>query len=227
MLRDGRLHLSGIARLAPHLTRQNADEVLKRASGLSHREIRELVCELVPKPDVAPTIRKLPVRPSPTSVAPVPLGAPRVESSRLNSDLGPVPGYSAIVEPLAQDRHLVRFTVSTELREKLERLQALMRSSVPDGDLALIIGIAISEKLERVEAKRFEKTPALERSSRRPTPPPTHATSPQRSAARSTLATTVGAPTGTNMADGAQSGTISSSTTRSPSAARAITAPPT
>jgi len=43
MLRDGRLHLSGIARLAPHLTRQNADAVLKRACGMSHREIRELV----------------------------------------------------------------------------------------------------------------------------------------------------------------------------------------
>ena len=50
MLRDGRLHLSGIARLAPHLTRQNAEAVLKRASGMSHREIRELVSELEPGP---------------------------------------------------------------------------------------------------------------------------------------------------------------------------------
>jgi hypothetical protein len=33
MLRDGRLHLSGMARLAPHLTRQNSEAVLKRASG--------------------------------------------------------------------------------------------------------------------------------------------------------------------------------------------------
>jgi len=31
MLRDGRLHLSGIARLAPHLTAVNSDEVLNRA----------------------------------------------------------------------------------------------------------------------------------------------------------------------------------------------------
>jgi hypothetical protein len=33
-----------------------------------------------------------------------------------------------------------------------------MRSSVPDGDLARIIDIAITEKLERIEAKRFGKT---------------------------------------------------------------------
>ena len=59
MLRDGRLHLSGIARLAPHLTHENLEAVLKRACGMSHREIRELVSELEPRPDVAPGIRKL------------------------------------------------------------------------------------------------------------------------------------------------------------------------
>jgi hypothetical protein len=33
-----------------------------------------------------------------------------------------------------------------------------MRSSVPDGDLARIIDIAITEKLERIHARRFGKT---------------------------------------------------------------------
>jgi hypothetical protein len=55
MLGDGRLHLSGIARLAPHLTRESADAPLERACGMSHREVRELVAELEPRPDVAPT----------------------------------------------------------------------------------------------------------------------------------------------------------------------------
>jgi 5-methylcytosine-specific restriction endonuclease McrA len=67
------------------------------------------------------------------------------------------------VEPLAPSRYQVRFTASAELREKLERLQALMRSSVPDADLARIIDIAVTEKLERVEAKRFGKTTAPRR----------------------------------------------------------------
>jgi hypothetical protein len=64
------------------------------------------------------------------------------------------------VEPLAPSRYQVRFTASAELREKLERLQALMRSSLPEADLARIIEIAVSEKLERLEAKRFGKTKA-------------------------------------------------------------------
>ena len=77
MLRDGRLHLSGIARLAPHLTRENSEAVLKRACRMSHREIRELVAELEPRPDVAPSVRKLPERPAPGQrESPATRGAP-------------------------------------------------------------------------------------------------------------------------------------------------------
>ncbi len=35
-----------------------------------------------------------------------------------------------------------------------------MRSSIPDGDLAKIIDVAVSKELERIEAKRFAKTKA-------------------------------------------------------------------
>ena len=42
---------------------------------------------------------------------------------------------AAGVTPLAPGRYKVQFTASAGLREKLERLQSLMRSSVPDGDL--------------------------------------------------------------------------------------------
>ncbi|MGH9460082.1 MAG: HNH endonuclease, partial [Vicinamibacteria bacterium] len=40
----------------------------------------------------------------------------------------------------------------------------LMRSSVPDGDLAAVIEEAVTEKLERLEAKRFAKTKAPRKS---------------------------------------------------------------
>jgi hypothetical protein len=153
MLRDGRLHLSGIARLAPHLTHANVEAVLKRACGMSHREIRELVSELEPRPDVAPSVRKLPQRLAPGSASPL-LGAPRVESDAVSLESRvAAPARPPVVEPLAPSRYQVRFTASAELREKLERLQALMRSAVPDADLARIIDIAVSEKLQRVEAK--------------------------------------------------------------------------
>jgi hypothetical protein len=60
-----------------------------------------------------------------------------------------------VVEPLAPARYRVQFTASADLHDKLERLRALMRSSVPDGDLAAIIDRAVTEKLERLESRRF------------------------------------------------------------------------
>jgi hypothetical protein len=47
----------------------------------------------------------------------------------------------------------VTFTAGGELRDKLERLQDLMQS-----DLAAVIEAAVTEKLERLEAKRFAET---------------------------------------------------------------------
>jgi hypothetical protein len=54
----------------------------------------------------------------------------------------------------------VQFTASAALRDKLERLRALMRASVPDGDLAAILEEAVTEKIERLEARRFARVKA-------------------------------------------------------------------
>jgi hypothetical protein len=63
----------------------------------------------------------------------------------------PAPAKPAVVEPIAPVRFKVQFTASAELHDKLERLRALMRSSMPDDDLAAIIEEVVTEKLERLE----------------------------------------------------------------------------
>jgi hypothetical protein len=60
MLGDGRLHLSGIAKLSPHLTQSNRDELLRRATYKSKRQILELIADLAPRPDVPAVVRRLP-----------------------------------------------------------------------------------------------------------------------------------------------------------------------
>ena len=62
MLADGRLHLSGISLLRPHLTVANRETLLKRAVYKSKRQIQEIVAELSPRADIPATIRKLPER---------------------------------------------------------------------------------------------------------------------------------------------------------------------
>jgi hypothetical protein len=142
MLSERRLHLSGIAKLAPHLTRANRQSLLERAAHRSKRQIEELVAELAPQADAVSRMRKLP------------------EARRVGTTAAPAPPRPAVVQPLAPGRFKVQFTASAVFRDKLRRLQALMRSSVPDGDLAAILEAAVSEKLERLEAKRFGTTKA-------------------------------------------------------------------
>jgi hypothetical protein len=220
MLSEGRIHLSGIALLAPLLTRKNRVALLKRATHKSKRQIEEMVAEFRPAPAAPPLVRRLPnrrhegspalahgaefdaggmldhrsnvsaQRPNPSkpvspqdtrtwtpqqrpdAVAlvnhskieacggePRPNAAahasPHLALGRLQS---PPPARLATVAPVAPARFRVRFDASAELRDKLERLQALMRSSVPDGDLGKVIELAITRELERLEARRFAKT---------------------------------------------------------------------
>jgi hypothetical protein len=60
MLADGRHHLSGIARLAPHLRDEGGAALLARAAFLSKREIEHLIAEVAPQADAPALIRKLP-----------------------------------------------------------------------------------------------------------------------------------------------------------------------
>ena len=158
MLGDGRLHLTGISKLAPYLTEANRDAVLSRAAYKSKRKIEELVAEISPKPDVPTTMRKLPARPETQARPPAQLRPDGV--TFLHTPTPPrstTPAQRLVMEPLSPARYKVQFTASAELHDKLERLRALMRSSVPDGDLDAIIEGAVTEKLERLEAKPFAK----------------------------------------------------------------------
>ena len=160
MLTEGRLHLSAVARLGPHLTEANRDSVLSRAVGKSVKEIEELIAELAPKADVPATIRKLPERRDKGGSPLLELVSKRVTNLHTPTARPESPTQRPVVKPLSPARYKVQFTAGAELHEKLNRLQALMRSSVPDGDLAAIIEEAVTEKLERLEARRFAKTKA-------------------------------------------------------------------
>ncbi len=160
MLANGRLHLSGIVKLVPHLTAENRDSLLARAVHKSKRQIEELLAELSPRPDVPAVIRKLPDRPvaeAPREVSTIELRPDGVPLSA-PTDATPRAAPPVLVEPLSPARFKVQFTAGADLCEKLERLRALLRHEVPGGDLAQIIDRAVTRELERREARRFALT---------------------------------------------------------------------
>jgi hypothetical protein len=113
MLAEGSLHLSGIAKLAPLLTEANRETILTRAAYKSKRQIDEMVAELSPKPDVPPSMRKLPKRggnPKPESKTE--LGPDRVTASMST----PAQEKPPAVEPIAPARYKIQFTARSSLQ---------------------------------------------------------------------------------------------------------------
>jgi hypothetical protein len=212
MLTDGRLHLTAIGLLTPHLTRENRDRLLERATHRSKRQIVELIAEIAPRPDVPASVRKLPERRMPSTAGPLvvrtaekgpmfgPGPDPRLElrpdgvaslgpgarrdeavashdalrteapavgasASSVSLPVVPAPSISPpVVLLLSPGRYKVQFTASAEFHHKLEKLRALMGSRGPDGDLAAVIEQAVTEKLERLEARHFGRTKAPRKS---------------------------------------------------------------
>jgi hypothetical protein len=106
MLADGRLHLTAIVKVAPHLTLANRDLLLERATHRSKRRILELIAEIAPLPDVPGSVRKLPERrtlpmagplvtPSPKDRLMLGLGASRDPSLEHRPDAVPAPESGA------------------------------------------------------------------------------------------------------------------------------------
>ncbi len=236
MLANGRLHVTGISILLPHLNEENCESLLKRAIHLSKRKIEELIAEVAPRPDVSTTCRKLPEPRTKEQPAPAPQLDSKRPPSEVASGIDPTPAEVAtpapapvrrpVIEPLSPGRYKVEFTASGEFRDKLDRLRALKRSSIPDGDIAAVLELAVTETLERLEAKRFGKTRApreTEKLSKRPIRRLRRALSPQRSSVPLWNVMVTNAPSYRRKAAAAPLAMISSSTTTTPLAEVATT----
>jgi hypothetical protein len=164
LLVSGQLNLTGVRRLGPHLTAANCDSVLARAVNRARSEIDELVAELSPRPDVPPSVRKVPVRmPAVAQQAQLLGETERPTPGRLVAEapaavLSRPPARRPVVQPSAPERYRVQFTIGSRAHEKLRRLQALLRREIPNGDPSLIFERALDLLLAQVERKKLGKT---------------------------------------------------------------------
>jgi len=156
LLASGAVSLSAVRMLRPHLTPENHEAVLARASGRSLREIEALIAELAPRPDVPTSIRRLPEPAARTLDLPVasengPLSPP--VASAVTS-----PARRPVIEATAPERYRVQFTLGKESHDRLRRLQTLLRREIPDGDAGAIVERALVLLLEKVEKSKFAAT---------------------------------------------------------------------
>jgi hypothetical protein len=158
-LASGALSLTSVRMLSPHLTPENHEVVLARASGHSRREIEALVAELAPRPDVPSFVRKLPGVTAPTPVSasapPAVEVTPPESAPAMSAPAAPPATRRPIVETTSPERYRVQFTIGKETHDKLRRVQALLRREIPDGDPGAIFDRAIALLLERVEKQKL------------------------------------------------------------------------
>ena len=156
LLSEGRIHLSAVRLLAPHLTDANHLDVLREASHKSKHAVEEIVARLQPRSDVAWSVRKLPTRPAPRPAQPTPKNTAASEIIVAATAVRPTIGTRA--EPLAPGRYKVQFTVTQDTYQKLQRVQDLLGHRSPTGDSSAIFDRAITLLLETLEKQKFAAT---------------------------------------------------------------------
>ncbi len=158
LLADGRIHLSAVRLLVPHLTEANHQSLLSEASHKSKREVEQIVARVLPRPDVSATVRKLPSKTVPEHSIP----ASTRETVPAETDGQPFVATAEAqrgkTEPLAPGRFKVQFTVGEGTYFKLRRAQDLLRHRVPSGDVAEIFDRALTLLLAELEKSRFAAT---------------------------------------------------------------------
>jgi len=143
---NGLLSMTAVSMVAKHLTAENCEQVLAEASHKTKRELKWLVARLDPKPPVEPLIRRLP-----SPAAALPETAARAPSPT-------PPPRPALIEPLAPQYVLVRFTASADLHAKLREAQDLLRNEIPKGEPERVFERALDLLLQDLRKKKLAPT---------------------------------------------------------------------
>jgi hypothetical protein len=172
-LASGKISLTVAAALKPYLAEDNHAEALAAVTGKTVQQAREALAALFPRPDVAPSMRKLPERRAVPSAIALPtlevLHAAAPSKGALEGANATTPAPARVaqsapatpariappIEPLSEARYRVQFTGSTSLKEKLDRARDLMRHRNPSGDIGPIVEQALDLLLKQLMKERF------------------------------------------------------------------------
>jgi 5-methylcytosine-specific restriction endonuclease McrA len=152
---DGGLTLSAVALLGRELTSETATDLLGAATGKTNDQIRQLLAERFPQPDLPTVVLRiesrgqLAVRPvldnfeQPARCLPQPVSE-HVEAV-----------WRRAVKPLAPERFGVQFSIGREDRELLERAKDLLSHQIPSGDEAQVFLHALRALVRQLEKRKL------------------------------------------------------------------------
>jgi 5-methylcytosine-specific restriction endonuclease McrA len=177
-LADGRLHLTALTLLSPHLNEANAAELLAAAEHRTKTQIEVLLARRFPQPDVAELVRPVASAAAASAVSaaeadlshtlilgtPAHASAPQLAPERVGMTMPeqvapPVPQPPrARVAPIAPERFAVQLTIGQATHDKLRYAQALLGHAVPSGELAQVLDRALDALICVLEKNKFAAT---------------------------------------------------------------------
>ena len=182
----GELHLSAVNLLAPHLDGPHGTQLIAAAIGKTKRQVEEMLAARFPKPNVMPSLRRLPAAkllgaeacPVPPQPEPALLfGAraaavmPVLEPTPSAAFVPPPPPKSRpVVAPLSAEHFKLQVTISRQARDLLQRAQALLGHSGPKAELGQVIERALGLLCDELEHRKFGKPKAKHHAPELPAP---------------------------------------------------------
>jgi 5-methylcytosine-specific restriction endonuclease McrA len=167
---EGRLNLSGVLLLKPHLSPENAEELIAAASRRTREEIERILAERFPRPDAPTRVEEI--------VPAIDLLA--ADASSAACELAPGPNFMtttqqaaaaaaprAKVTPLAPQRFKVEVTLDGDAHDDLVQAQALLGRDVARGDVAEVLKRALHEYVRCLQRRKCAATERPRKCSRR------------------------------------------------------------
>lgn len=160
---DGRLSLSVVVMLAPHLTDGNASELLKAAARRSRVQVEALLAERFPRTELLPMVHALPEgrQDVPSAVRGAGSDAAISVAVTGNQHFPGRVGASAPrsrLSPLVPGRFALQVTLRQETHELIRHAQELAGPQASSGDLDELINQAFRAYVERLEKRKFAAT---------------------------------------------------------------------
>lgn len=175
---DGRLNVSVVVLLVPHLTPENSGELVGASFGMRRSEVEEMLARRFPRPEMFAMEQAILAAAPPfdTQLSPGTVGhdpggrseddlEPRghvaglreAASGPANAPVG-VPARRPRPIPVSADRFSIQLTVDRSTRDKLNYARNLLSHQIPSGDLAAVVDQALDALIGRLEKRKFAAT---------------------------------------------------------------------
>ena len=158
-LDDGRLNLTAVGLLSPHLTEGNAQELLAAAEGKSKTEIELFLAARFPRSEVMAWVAGMPASSAAGSDDQHALahvqGSPDAGAAPEEPQHAPAHVDRSRVKPLSAESFDVQFPMCRRAHEKLRYVQELLSHQIPSGDIAEIFERGLDALIPQLEKVRF------------------------------------------------------------------------